>query len=242
MANQAQVDISVETEEGLRRQITVRVPNAEIDREVDLRLKKMGKTAKLKGFRPGKVPQKVVRKRYGGQVRQEVLGEVIRSSFSHAVSEKQLNPAGGPSIEPLKGDDDTHFAYRATFEVYPEVSLGALDALSFDMPEVSIEDDDVERMINRLRKQRGTWHEVDRAAGDGDRVVTDFVGKVDGEPFEGGTGEDLTVVLGANQVVPEHHGLHPRAANLVDGRGRDALRQARLEHRLSRRRLAESRR
>ena len=101
MASPGQVDIAVESAEGLKRQITVRVPNTEIDREVDLRLKQMGKTARLKGFRPGKVPPKVVRNRYGGQVRQEVLGEIIRSSFSHAVTEKQMNPAGGPSIEPL---------------------------------------------------------------------------------------------------------------------------------------------
>jgi trigger factor len=179
------------------------VPNSEIDREVDLRLRQMGKTAKLKGFRPGKVPPKVVRKRYGGQVRQEVLGEIIRTSFSQAVTEKQMNPAGGPAIEPLAAPDDSHFAYRATFEVYPEIELGDLGELEFETPEVAVADDDVEKMIERLRKQRGTWETVERASADGDRVVVDFLGKVGKEPFEGGEGKDIKIVLGSGQVIPD---------------------------------------
>jgi trigger factor len=178
------------------------VPNSEIDREVDLRLKQMGKTAKLKGFRPGKVPPKVVRKRYGGQVRQEVLGEIIRSSFSHAVTEKQMNPAGGPSIEPL-APEDSHFAYRATFEVYPEFDLGDLGTLVFETPAVSIEDADVDKMIERLRKQKGSWETVEREAAEGDRVVVDFLGKIGKEPFEGGEGKEIKIVLGADQVIPD---------------------------------------
>lgn len=163
----------------------------------------MGKTAKLKGFRPGKVPPKVVRKRYGGQVRQEVLGEIIRSSFSHAVTEKQMNPAGGPAIEPLAAPDDSHFAYRATFEVYPEIELGDLGELEFETPEVSVGDDDIDKMIERLRKQRGSWETVERAAADGDRVKVDFLGKVGKEPFEGGEGKEIRIVLGSGQVIPD---------------------------------------
>ena len=203
MASQGEVEISVESAEGLKRQITVRVPNAEIEREVDLRLKKVGKTAKLKGFRPGKVPAKVVRKRYGGQVRQEVLGEIIRSTFSHAVTKKQLNPAGGPSIEPLPSPDDSTFAYRATFEVYPEIRLADLGKLSFELPEVEIGEADVDRMIERLRKQRGTWKPVERAAAEDDRVVVDFVGRIGKEPFEGGEGKGIRIVLGQGQVIDD---------------------------------------
>ena len=203
MASRSQLDISVEAAEGLKRRITVRVPSAEIDREVDVRLKQMGKTARLKGFRPGKVPAKVVRKRYGGQVRQEVVGDIIRSSFSHAVTEQRLNPAGGPAIEPLTAPDDSHFAYRATFEVYPEIELGDMTKLSFETPEVAIEEGDVDRMIERLRKQKGHWKPVERAAADGDRVVVDFVGKIGNEPFEGGEGKNVKVVLGAEQVIDD---------------------------------------
>ena len=203
MANQGQVDISVEAADGLKRQITVRVPNAEIDREVDQRLRQMGKTARLKGFRPGKVPAKVVRKRYGGQVRQEVVGEIIRSSFSHAVTQKRLNPAGGPAIEPIAAPDDKHFAYRATFEVYPEIELKSASELTFEAPEVAVEDSDVDRMIERLRKQKGEWATVERGARDGDRVIVDFVGKIGKEAFEGGEGKQVKIVLGADQVLDD---------------------------------------
>ena len=203
MASRGQVDISVEAAEGLKRQITVRVPNAEIDREVDLRLKKMSKTARLKGFRPGKVPAKVVRKRYGGQVRQEVVGDIIRSSFSHAVTQQQFNPAGGPAIEPLAAPDDQHFAYRATFEVYPEIELAKLDELLFEAPDVEIEEDDVDTMIERLRRQKGEWKAVDRAAADGDCVLVDFTGKIDKEPFEGGEGKEVRIQLGAGEVLED---------------------------------------
>jgi len=203
VASQGQLDVSVESSDGLKRQITVRVPNADIDREVDLRLKQVGKTAKLKGFRPGKVPAKVVRKRYGGQIRQEVVGDVIRSSFSHAVREKQMTPAGGPSIEPIAENDDSHFSYRATFEVYPQIRLAEMDALKFEAPEVSVEEVDVDKMIERLRKQKGSWKTVERAAQDDDRVVIDFLGKLGKEPFEGGEGKNMPVVLGAKQLVAD---------------------------------------
>jgi trigger factor len=203
VASSTQLDISVEASQGLERRITVRVPNVEIEREIDLRLKQMSKTAKLKGFRPGKVPPKVVRKRYGGQVRQEVVGEIIRSSFSHAVTKAQMNPAGGPAIEPLTVPDNTHFAYRAVFEVYPEIELSDLGKLKFETPEVEITDADVDRMIERLRKQRGHWHTVERAAAEDDRVVVDFVGKIGKEPFEGGEGKKVKLVLGQGQVIAD---------------------------------------
>lgn len=203
MAAQAQLEISVEKAEGLKRSITVRVPNAEIDREVEVRLKQVGKTARLKGFRPGKVPASVVRKRYGGQVRQEVVGDIIRSSFSHAVSQKRMNPAGGPAIEPLASPDNAHFAYRATFEVYPEVALSDIAKLEFDVAEVTIDDADVDKMILRLRRQKGSWAVVERAAAEHDRVVVDFVGRIGDEVFEGGEGTAVKVVLGSGQVIDE---------------------------------------
>ena len=151
------IEVSIETAAGLERRMTVRLPTAEIEREVDARLAKVGKTARLKGFRPGKVPAKVVRQYYGGQVRDEVLTDLIRASYSRAIAEQKLNPAGGPRIEPLPGPEGaTHFSYRATFEVYPEIALAPLESLSIEVPTVAIADEDVGAMIEKLRVQRAT--------------------------------------------------------------------------------------
>ena len=198
-------EVSVETA-GLEHRMTVRVPAAEIERAIAARLEQVGKTAKLKGFRPGKVPQKVVRQYYGGQVREEVMSDVIRTTYSRAIAEKRLNPAGGPRIEPLAGPDgagEQHFTYRATFEVYPEITLKPLEELSVEVPSVEIEDGDVDAMIEKLRAQRATWAEVQRGATEGDRVVVDFTGTIDGEPFEGGQGKNVPIVIGAGQVLKE---------------------------------------
>jgi trigger factor len=203
VTNSTSLDVSLEKAKGLERKMTVRVPTVEIEREVDARLSKMGKTARIKGFRPGKVPAKVVRQRYGVQIRQEVLADVIRASFSRAVSQVQLNPAGGPAIEPIGGTDGEHFSYRATFEVYPEIKLKGLDKISIEKPVVTIEDADVANMIERLRIQRATWRSVERKAQENDRVSVDFDGKIDGAAFAGGEGRNVPVVLGSGQVVED---------------------------------------
>jgi trigger factor len=197
------LDISVERPGGLEHRLTIRVPNAEIEREIDARLKKVGRTARLKGFRPGKVPQKVVRRHYGGQVRQEVLSEVIRSSYSRAIQQEQLNPAGGPRIEALPGEDQEHFAFRAIFEVFPEIQIGDPGKLEIERPRVEITDADVDAMMQKLREQRAEWREVERKARKGDRIVIDFVGRVDGEPFEGGEAKEVTITVGSGQVIED---------------------------------------
>jgi trigger factor len=205
-ANSNSYEVSLETSAGLERRLTVRVPNTEIERAIAARLAQVGKTAKLKGFRPGKVPQKVVRQYYGGQVRDEVVTDVIRTTYSRAIQEKKLNPAGGPRIEPLAGADGgagEHFAYRATFEVYPEFTLKDLGDLSVDVPAVEIEDDDLEAMIEKLRGQRATWAAVERGGAEGDRVTVDFAGTIDGEGFEGGNGKGIGIVIGSGQVLKD---------------------------------------
>jgi trigger factor len=169
---------------------------------VDSRLKTVGRTAKIKGFRPGKVPAKVVRQRYGKQVREEVLGEVLKQSYSQAVTQEKLNPAGGPKIE-TEDDNGKTFAYTATFEVMPEVILKDLEKIKIEKPEVSIGDEDVDAMLLNLRKQKATWEAVDRKSADGDRVTIDFVGKLKGEVFPGGEGKEYPVVLGAGQMLPD---------------------------------------
>ena len=201
--NSKSYEVSIETSAGLERRMTVRVPTAEIERAIAARLAQVGKTAKLKGFRPGKVPQKVVRQYYGGQVRDEVMTDVIRTTYSRAIAEQKLNPAGGPRIEPLAGADaGGHFAYRATFEVYPEIALQPLGELAVEVPSVAIEDSDLDAMIEKLRGQRATWKAVERKAAEGDRVDVDFSGTVDGEPFEGGQGKNISIVhrLGAGSA------------------------------------------
>jgi trigger factor len=198
--------VSVESAAGLERRMTIRVPSAEIEREIALRLAKVGKTAKLKGFRPGKVPEKVVRQYYGGQIRDEVLSDVIRTSYSRAIAEQKLNPAGGPRIEALPGEtpeDRAHFTYRATFEVFPDIALQPLEQLAIAVPRVTIEDADVDAMVQKLRAQRATWRPVERPAAAGDRALVDFEGTIDGAPFQGGSGKDVGIVVGGGQVLAE---------------------------------------
>lgn len=203
-ANSKSYEVSLESAAGLERRMTVRVPAIDIERAIAARLAQVGKTAKLKGFRPGKVPQKVVRQYYGGQVREEVMTDVIRTTYSRAIAEQNLNPAGGPRIEPLSGSDGAeHFTYRATFEVYPEIELQPLESLSFEIPNVEIAEADVDTMIEKLRAQRATWKVAERAAADGDRAVVDFSGTIDGEPFEGGQGTSIGIVVGSGQVLKD---------------------------------------
>jgi trigger factor len=206
-ANSKSYEVSLEPAAGLERRMTVRVPTAEIERAITARLAQVGKTAKLKGFRPGKVPQKVVRQYYGGQVRDEVMTDVIRTTYSRAIAEQKLNPVPvAPRIESLGGADagsSEHFIYRATFEVYPEIALKPLDDLAIEVPSVAIEESDLDAMIEKLRDQRATWKPVDRAAAEGDRVGVDFAGTVDGEPFEGGQGKNVSIVVGSGQVLKD---------------------------------------
>jgi trigger factor len=196
------MEVTVETTGSLERRMRVELPIAPIEQQVDTRLKSVARTAKFKGFRPGKVPAKVVRQRYGKQVREEVLGEVLQRSYSQAVTQEQLKPAGGPKIETEDENGET-FAFTATFEVMPEVNLKDLDKIKIELPEVSISDEDIDAMLLNLRKQKATWESVDRKSVDGDRVTIDFVGKLKGEAFPGGEGKEYPVVLGAGQMLPD---------------------------------------
>jgi trigger factor len=202
VAESTRLDVSVERTDALKRRMTVRVPSSIIEREVDVRLAKVGKTAKLKGFRPGKVPKNVIRQRYGLGVRQEVLSDVIRSSYSRAIDQEGLKPAGNPAIEALP-EKDNLFAYRAEFEVYPDVELQSLDKLVIERPEVAIGEADIDDMIEKLRVQRAEWRSVERKSAVGDRINIDFVGKIGGEPFEGSESKDVTVTIGEGQVIED---------------------------------------
>ena len=197
------MQVTVETTGKLERRMRVELPAERIEQEVSTRLKSVGRTAKLKGFRPGKVPPKVVKQRYGKQIRQEVVSEFMQKSYTDAVLQEKLNPASGPKIEPEVSKDDKSFAYIATFEVMPEVELKDLDKLKIERPDVTIGDSDMDAMLLKLRKQKATWEAVERASAEGDRVVVDFVGTLDGEEFEGGKGTEVPVVLGLGQMLPD---------------------------------------
>ena len=196
------MEVTVESTGTLERRMRVELPIAPIEQQVDSRLKTVGRTAKIKGFRPGKVPAKVVRQRYGQQVREEVLNEVLQKSYTEAVTQENLNPAGGPKIE-TEDDNGKTFAFTATFEIMPEVKLKDLEKIKIERPDVSIGDEDIDDMLMNLRKQKASWEEVDRKSAEGDRVVIDFVGKLKGEVFPGGEGKEYPVVLGAGQMLPD---------------------------------------
>ncbi len=197
------MQVSVESTGKLERRMRVELPAARIDQEVDSRLKKVGKTAKISGFRPGKVPPKVVKQRYGQQIREEVVSEIMQKSYSDAVQQENLNPAGGPNIEPDKPEDVNGFAYVATFEVMPEVELKNLDKIEVQKPVVSIDEQDLDVMIDKLRKQKASWEEVARKSAAGDRVIVDFDGSLKGEPIAGGKGTEVPVVLGEGQMLED---------------------------------------
>jgi len=193
--------VSVETADGLKRRMTVAVEEERIDKAVQGRLKDLSRTVKLKGFRKGKVPLKVVQQHYGAQVRQDVIGDVLQSSFYEAVEQEKLRPAGAPDFEPKTTEPGKGLEYVATFEVYPEIELADLSKETVIKPVVEITEEDVDAMIENIRRQHMTWEEVDRPAEEGDRVTVDFKGTIEGEPFEGGEGTDMEVVIGEGRLI-----------------------------------------
>ncbi|MAR93191.1 MAG: trigger factor [Pseudomonadales bacterium] len=196
------MQVSVETTSGLERRLTVGVPAEKIDTAVDAKLKDAAKRVRLDGFRPGKVPLREVRRRFGKSIREEVIGEVLSNSFYEAVTQESLNPAGYPAIERTKDEPGQDLEFTATFEIYPEVEVKGLDQISVERPVAEIQEADIDAMIERLREQRASFNEVDRPAQQGDQVNIDFEGTRDGEPFAGGSGENQDLVLGSGRMIP----------------------------------------
>ncbi len=195
------MQVSVETTGPLERQVKVNVPEARINEQVADRLKSLARTTRIDGFRPGKAPLRVVEQRFGERVRQEVVGELLRSSFRDAVVQERLRPAGDPMIDPLQSNPGQGLSYTATFEVFPEVSLATLEGMAVERPTCEIAPADVERMIDTLRRQQRTFDDVARPAQRGDRVVVDYKGYIDGEPFSGGEQADAPIELGAGRLI-----------------------------------------
>ena len=194
--------VSVETTSGLERRLTVGVPADRVDSAVNKRLQDAARNVRLPGFRPGKVPMKVMKQRFGAGVRQEVLGEVISQSFQEAVMSENLRPAGQPSIEARKMDAGQDVEYTATFEVFPSVEVNSIDDLSIEKPVAEVMEADIDDIVEVFRKQQGKLVTVERAAAEGDTVVIDFQGFRDGEAFDGGSGEGTTLELGSGRMIP----------------------------------------
>jgi trigger factor len=197
------MQVSIESLEGLERRMTVQVSSDLVRSGVEKKLNDLRKTIKIDGFRPGKVPLKVVQQKFGGHVRQEVIDDVIESSYREALVQENVRPAGIPSIETIESEDKDNMSYTAVFEIYPEIEEIKLDVIKVEKPVVEITDDDLETVIQKLREQRKNWSEVSRAAGKGDQVLVDFEGRIDGEIFEGGTGKEMAVEIGAGATLPE---------------------------------------
>jgi trigger factor len=196
------MQVSIETTSGLERRLTVGVPAERVEVEVDSRLKKAAKNVRLPGFRPGKVPMKVMRQRFGAGVRQEVLGEVMSQSFQEAVVQEQLRPAGQPSIEAKNLEAGRDLEYVATFEVFPEVEIAEMKDFTVEKLVSEVTDSDIDNIIEVFRKQQGSWDAVERAAAEGDKVNIDYTGTRDGEEFEGGSAEDSDLELGSGRMIP----------------------------------------
>jgi trigger factor len=196
------MQVSVEITSGLGRRLTIGVPAERVEAEVAARLEKAARQVRLKGFRQGKVPMKVIRQRFGAGVRQEVLGEVMTQSFYEAVRQEDLRPAGQPTIEPRSLTSGRDIEFTASFEVYPDIELVDFTRLRVERPQAEVQDTDVDRMIEVLRAQQATWEAVERAAVSGDRVNIDFTGRRDGAPFDGGAATGVELVLGSNRMVP----------------------------------------
>ncbi|UAA37801.1 trigger factor [Paraneptunicella aestuarii] len=196
------MQVSVEANEGLERRLTITVPADTIDSAVKSRLQQLAKTQRINGFRPGKVPVSVIQKRYGKAVRQEIAGEVMQRNFFEAVTKEKLSPAGMPSFE-LKKDEDGHdLEFVAAFEIYPEIEVKDLDKIKIEKPVVEIKDENLENMLQTLRKQHASWIEADRAAKEDDKVTIDFVGTIDGEEFDGGKAENFALEMGKGRMIP----------------------------------------
>ena len=197
------MQVTVEESGKLERKVRVQVPADKIEKEIDERLRKVGRNVKIRGFRPGKVPAKVVRQHYGASVRREVIGEMMQSTFLQAVTDNELNPAGGPQYAPEPIESGKDFAYTATFEVYPNVELKKVDGLPLTRKSAEVTDTDIDDMIEKLREQRATFVDVERASQAGDRVVIDFTGRLGDEAFEGGSSTDYPLVLGEGALLKD---------------------------------------
>ncbi|KPZ05770.1 Trigger factor [Pseudomonas tremae] len=196
------MQVSVENTSALERRMTIGVPAERIETEVNKRLQQTARKAKIPGFRPGKVPMSVIRQRYEDGARQEALGDLIQATFYEAVVEQKLNPAGAPAVEPKSFEKGKDLEYVATFEVFPEFTVAGFDTIAVERLSADVADSDLDNMLEVLRKQNVRFEVADRAAQNEDQLNIDFVGKVNGEVFAGGSATATQLVLGSGRMIP----------------------------------------
>ncbi|WP_444994605.1 trigger factor [Aliikangiella sp. IMCC44359] len=196
------MQVSIETTNGLERKLTVGVPANKVDDVANSRMKELARTQRINGFRPGKVPLTVIKKRFGTHVRQEVVSEVMQRSFYEAIIQEKLQPAGAPHIEPVVMEEGKDLEFTATFEIYPEIELQDFSTISIEKVASEVQDDDLSKMLDTLREQQANWVEVKRKSKEGDQVIIDFTGTIDGEEFNGGKADDFALLLGSSQMIP----------------------------------------
>ena len=196
------MQVSVESTSALERRMSITVPAERIETQVNKRLQQTAQKAKIPGFRPGKVPMSVIRQRFEADARQEAVGDVIQSSFYEAVAEQKLAPAGQPSVEPKVLEKGKDLEFIATFEVFPEIKVSGLEGIAIERQQAEVADSDVDNMLDILRKQNTRFETVDRAAEKDDQLNIDFVGKIDGEAFAGGSATGTQLVLGSGRMIP----------------------------------------
>ena len=197
------MEVSVETPGGLQRRLKIEIPAERVEKAVEEKIRRVGKHAKIPGFRPGKIPLKVLYQRYGDSARNEVAGELVQQAYPEALEQVDLKPAGRPEVELDDYTPGQAMQFTATFDVYPDIELQGLDGLKIERPVAEVADADVDSTIDKLREQNKTFESVERESRDGDQVVIDYVGRIDGEAFEGGTGNDIEVTLGEGRFLPD---------------------------------------
>jgi trigger factor len=196
------MQVSVENTSALERRMTIAVPAERVENEVNKRLQQTAKRAKIAGFRPGKVPMNVIRQRFEADARQEAFGDLVQASFYEAIVEQKLNPAGAPAVEPKSFEKGKDLEFVAIFEVVPEFTVAGLESINVERLSAEVADADLDNMLEVLRKQNTRFEAVERAAQNDDQVNIDFVGKVDGEVFAGGSAKGTPLVLGSGRMIP----------------------------------------
>ena len=200
------MQMTLETLGQLERRLHVAVPKAQIEGEIQKRLERLAKTVKIAGFRPGKVPLKMVAQQYGPQVRSDVITDTVQASLNDAIRTQNLRVAGYPRIEPKQDAAEDQFAFSAVFEVYPEIKLGDLSTVTIERPVAEVTPADVDHTIEILRKQRARYEPVTRPARTGDQAIVDFTGTIEGVEFEGGQARDFAIILGEGKMLPPIRG------------------------------------
>lgn len=196
------MQVSVETTQGLERRATIVVPAGVIDNEVKRLLKDEYRNRRINGFRKGKVPPNVLQKLFGKEARARAASNLMQSKYFEAMMQEKINPVGMPAIEPKVNEEGKDFEFVATFEVYPEVTVTALDKINVEKPDVAVTDKDVDNMLVTLQKQHSTWKEIKRKSKKGERITIDFTGSIDGEEFDGGKATDFALELGEGRMIP----------------------------------------